>query len=196
MPRQSYTIKEKKAILDEVSSRLQNESLHSIADSLQLQRSQIRRWFKTAEKSDFNKLRESAKSVHKGRKSILEKEEEKILFFIYENRQCGIAINTQIVINKASQLCSDFRSKSQDAKYSCVRRFLKRNQFTIRVSTHEAQTSPLEVRKEAETFLEYIRPILRVPNAQNSFILNMDQTPIFFSMSPKRTIDIRGTYYK
>jgi hypothetical protein len=42
-------------------------------------------------------------------------------------------------------------------------------------------------------FQQFIKPMLLGPERDLHFIINMDQTPVYFSMHPKRTLDVLGT---
>jgi len=69
-----------------------------------------------------------------------------------------------------------------------VRRFLKAHRFVIRASTHKSQRDPREVEEEAVDFIASIRRVMGYTPRHERFIINMDQTPIFFSMQPSTTI--------
>jgi hypothetical protein len=74
-----------------------------------------------------------------------------------------------------------------------TRRFLKKHSLVYRMGTKVSQRSPGEVGEEATEFQEFIRPMLLGPERSLHWIINMDQTPVFFSMHPKKTLEILGT---
>ena len=45
---------------------------------------------------------------------------------------------------------------------------------------------------EAKHFVSCITPLLASPNCDQRYIINMDQTPVFFSMVPNKTLNIAG----
>ena len=45
---------------------------------------------------------------------------------------------------------------------------------------------------EAKHFVSRITPLLTSPNRDQRYIINMDQTPVFFSMVPNKTLNIAG----
>ena len=45
---------------------------------------------------------------------------------------------------------------------------------------------------EALDFVATIRPMLTTENRHQDYILNMDQTPIFFTMTPRTTLNTVG----
>lgn len=86
----------------------------------------------------------------------------------------------------------DFKEKSEDARMATIRRFLAKNRFGFRVGTHTAQENPADTRDLAHDFVLSIRKqLLSFP--EQRLILNMDQTPVFFSMEARTTIDRIGS---
>ena len=60
------------------------------------------------------------------------------------------------------------------------------------MGTHETQRRPEDVATEATVYMNLVRPLLMGPHRDKRFVLNMDQTPCWFSMSRKRTIEVVG----
>jgi hypothetical protein len=71
--------------------------------------------------------------------------------------------------------------------------FLEKQSLVYRMGTKVSQRLPTEVCQEATEFQEFIRPMLIGPERCPHWIINMDQTPVFFSMHPKKTLEILGT---
>ena len=97
-----------------------------------------------------------------------------------------------MVLIKASSLSAEFKAKTLEARYSAVRRFIRAHSFVYRMGTHVAQRDPEEVRTEASDYMNSVRPLVEGPHRDKRFILNMDQTPVYFSMCPKKTLEIVG----
>jgi hypothetical protein len=142
--------------------------------------------------------------MHAGRPSSLAIIEEEFLSWIFENRELGIAISVRMVAMKAAELDRSFRRRTNrfdpwllfhladlfimylsSARDQVVRRFLKAHDLSIRVGTHVAQRPPEETRAEAKAFIDSMIPRLSTKDRSMAFILNMDQTPNFFCMTPK-----------
>jgi len=70
---------------------------------------------------------------------------------------------------------------------------MARNNLTHRMSMHAAQRPPNEVMQEALGYLEVMIPILNDENRSPEFTLNMDQTPMWYAMTPKGSINTVGT---
>ena len=56
------------------------------------------------------------------------------------------------------------------------------------MGTYVSQKPPAETVELSKDFLEIVRPLLNQPNRHKDFIINMDQTPVFFSMESKKTL--------
>ena len=73
--------------------------------------------------------------------------------------------------------------KSALARVMVMRRFLKKHSLVYRMGTKVSQRSPGKVGEEAMEFQEFIRPMLLGPERSLHWIINMDQTPVFFNAS-------------
>jgi len=60
------------------------------------------------------------------------------------------------------------------------------------MGTHESQKHPSESINEGTDFMVMIREVVSQPNRSQHFIINMDQTPVYFTMHPKKTIEKKG----
>jgi hypothetical protein len=63
-----------------------------------------------------------------------------------------------------------------------VCRFLKKYSIVHRLETKVLQRPPAEAMQEAMEFQQFIRPMLLGPEHDLHFIINMDQTPVYFLM--------------
>jgi transposase-like protein len=180
MVKKSYTIKYKIDVIAVATERIATgESIRSVADFFELQPSQLRRWLKNENVyNDVNST--AAKSTCGGRPSSLEAIEEQLLIWIFELREQGLAISYRMVQIKSASLLASFRRKSDWSQYQCVRRWLKSHRFVIRCSTHESQRPPHEVMGEARDFVVSMKPRFSSPWRHKDWIINMDQTHVFF----------------
>jgi hypothetical protein len=60
------------------------------------------------------------------------------------------------------------------------------------MGTHETQRRPEDVAAEASEYMNLIRLLLVGAHRDIRFILNMDQTPCYFAMTWKRTLEVVG----
>ena len=189
MPRKTYTSKEKLNILSAVEQGLaEGKSLRSLARSFDVQPKQLRNWKNN--KTALLDSRSSAKTTNAGRKSALLPVEEDLLRWFFEMREQGMGVSVRMMVSKASELMETFRHSTAHSKDQVMRRFLNKHKIAIRAQTHESQRSPREVEAEALDFMNVMRPKLSVQSRHQDFILNIDQTPFFytnqFNLSSKR----------
>jgi hypothetical protein len=90
------------------------------------------------------------------------------------------------IIVVASNLSTEFGEKNFVARCSAVKRFVKAHLLVYRMGTHLCQRKPEEVEAEASNYMRLIRTLLFGPHCNQRFILNMDQTPVYFLISTKR----------
>jgi hypothetical protein len=200
-PRLNYTIPQKLSLLRSCA-RLQQEENHSFRSAVRelgLDPAQVRRWKQQSSLfEDFllnyekRKVNRAAKTLHSGRKSCLADIEEELLKFIFENRERGMSVSIRIVIMKAGQLDPPFRHKTDRAKDQAIRRFVASHGLVHRVHTHESQKSAQESATEATDWMGIIRPLVAGGHRHQDFVINMDQSPIFFSMVPRTTLNTAG----
>ena len=173
-----------------VARREKTHSLKGLAREEGVAPNQIRAWMKKL--LELKQRRGSNVTVHRGRPSSFKKGKELVLW-VLELRQSGMPVSMGMAILKASQMDSNFRRKKPMSRYSCIRRLLRSNGIRIRCKTHESQDLPSQKEDEAKAFVQDTIPSVNMPGRDKRFIINMDQTPVFFSMTPKTTLQERGT---
>ena len=157
--------------------------------------SNLSRWEqeKIGEMDPKDKLFKSKQmSAHSGPSGQLSAIEEPLLCYVFEQREQGFVINTFKIVLRASYLSPEFREKSFTARSSAVKRWLVAHSMRFRMGTHSSQRPPAEVAGEALDYMDYMRRIVTGSNRDRRFILNMDQTPVYFAMSSKRTLELIG----
>jgi hypothetical protein len=60
------------------------------------------------------------------------------------------------------------------------------------MDTHTGQRPPAKVKSKARKYMVYMRRIVLGGNRGRRFILNMDQTPVYFPMCAKRMLEVIG----
>jgi hypothetical protein len=114
--------------------------------------------------------------------------------YVSKWRVKGMDVSCLSFIRKACQLSPGFASKSLDAQRVCISCFMMQQGLTHCMATHAAQRPPEEVYEEAKGHFEVMVPILDDINRSPAFTLNMDQTPMWYAMTPKTTIKRRGSH--
>ena len=99
-------------------------------------------------------------------------------------------VSTNLVVMKAwSLMPNEFNNKNEMTQYQAVSHMLKRHNIVILSKTNEAQRAPGELRAEGDAYVKGLMNHLQGPHRDKQWIANMDQAPLFFSMTPKRTLD-------
>ena len=192
--RRRYTARECRGIVAKARHMQEAEgvTLRYAASWLGVSHSLLSKWSRRhAEVGDVACLRK--KSVCAGPLTQLKAIEEPLLRFIFEMREQGMSVSTLMIVIKASKLSNEFAEKTLVARYSAVKRFVHAHSFVYRMGTHVAQRDPEEVRGEAADYMNSVRPLMEGPHRDRRFVLNMDQTPVYFSMCPKKTVHIRSS---
>ena len=106
-----------------------------------------------------------------------------------------MSVTHSMVIQKASLICCEFQEKSAKAKAAFTSWWLKANSLIYCMGTTKYQRPPAET-TIAEA-LDYINNIAQVKykgkNQDPKYtIMNMDQTPIFFTHHLHRTLAKKG----
>ena len=102
----------------------------------------------------------NVQKIHAGRPGSLLPITNELLWHGFELHEQGIV---RIVCRKASDLCHDFRGKSERAKVNVIFRWVTRQSLEYRMGTHETQRSPVESAAEnriviQNLLLTWIRP--------------------------------------
>jgi hypothetical protein len=175
--------------------RAEGKLLQGATAELNVCASLLSRWEaqKVGEMDPHDKLLKSKKKANlAGPLSQLEAIEEPLLRYIFELRKQGVIVNSWRVALRASYLSAEFREKSFTARCSAVKRWLVAHSMRYRMGTHTAQRPPAKVESKACDNMAYMCRIVLGSNRDRRFILNMDQTPVYFLMSAKRTLEVIG----
>ena len=166
-------------------------SLQEASKSINISHKQILDWKKQSEKMK-GKSNQRAKSLGDGVQSFLSPYTDRLLSFIFEMRETGMAVSVNSIVLKASQLSREFREKSMTARHSAVRQFINVHGFVHRMGTHLSQRQPSEMEEIATDFVCVTQEKLHMNCRDEAYIINMDQTPVPFSYDPKKTIEVVG----
>ena len=134
----------------------------------------------------------SNKTLNKGNPTSLHHIKDAIMEWINGKHEKGMALSTQMVILLVSRMDPTFRDKKVRSRYSIIRCFLRTNKVSICRKRHEAQKHPRETQELAEKFIITTHPFFSQSNRDKRFIINMDQTPNFFSMVPNTMLNHVG----
>jgi hypothetical protein len=132
------------------------------------------------------------KAAHAGPLGQLKAIKEPLLHHIFELREQGVTVSTFKVVVKASQTCPTFSAKHFVVQCSTVQCFVCTHSIVYRMSTHLLQCKLEEIEEEAKDYMRLTRPFLIGRHCDLRFIINMDQTPVYFVMNAEQTLEVIG----
>ena len=97
----------------------------------------------------------------------------------------GRAISVNLLVFKASKMDWDIHDKIDSVKYSCIKHWMAKKTLSILAVTHDSQMIPEETIAKAKAFVIIQVPFLIGPLRGKKWIDNMDQIPVYFSMTPR-----------
>ena len=104
--------------------------------------------------------------------------------------QAGVTINTFIVVLRALFLLPESRVKSFTARCSAVKCFFIAHLFAYQMGTYTLQHMPAKVESNALNSMPFMCHIVFGANSDRRFVINMDQTPVYFNMNAKLTLEL------
>ena len=132
---------------------------------------------------------------HNGRVSQLEPVHDELLSFVEEYRHMGFSVSKKMLLFQASRISeqdSSFHRNTTGARRQAVSRWMAHNGLVIRAGTHQAQEAPEVTMSAAMDFIHNIaHPAVSLMYRDKRYIINMDQTPVFFSMHATHTVKKR-----
>jgi hypothetical protein len=168
-------------------------SLRQVAECLQVVHSLFMKWQqqRTANVDPILvMLRRRKKVDYAGLLGQLKPLKDTLLRHVFEQRKQGITVHVFNLVVKASSLSPKLNTKHYIARCSAVKQFMHGHLRVYRMGTQESQRKPKNVMTEASDYMNLMRPLIEGPHRDRRFILNMDQTPVFFSMTWKKTLEL------
>jgi len=198
--RNRYTILQKIAYVEYAQLRMKEDlaSQNTVADECGVSNASLSRWinnlpiYRHIAKTDQVRF-----SLVPGRRSQLEDIGPDLFAFVEDLREKGYGVSRKMIVAQSSRLLgpdSAFASKSYAARSQSVSRWMAKVGLAIRTGTHQAQALPQTVASAALDFIVNIaRPAFISDYRHPDFIINMDQTPVFFSMHPTKSVNKIGS---
>ena len=120
-------------------------SLQEASKLINISHKQILDWKKQSEKMK-GKSNQHAKSLGDGVQSFLSLYTDRLLSFIFEMIETGMAVSVNSIVLKASQLSREFRENSMTVRHSAIRRFkINIHGFVHWMGTQFSQRQPSEM---------------------------------------------------
>ena len=104
-----------------------------------------------------------------------------------------ILVSVPLFTLRACKLSTAFQGrKTPRAKDCVIQQFFASNKIVLHAVTHKCQRPLEQLWIEALDFIEYARQKIVGPNQYPAFVINTDQTLIFFDMLSGRTLNASG----
>jgi DDE superfamily endonuclease len=200
--RKRYTVPDKKLLAKKFKELVKDGKTNvEAAVILKVHHNLLLRWVKEdisgkfdefLTSKDCRRVNRQALSTHPGRESFIAYMEETLLEYLVECRCQGMMVYNSTIQRVAESIDPDFDAQTKLAKEWQIRRFVKRHGYVLHCSTHESQRCGADELAEAREWMAVVRPKVLGPRRHPEYILNMDQTPVFFSMLRKKTLNIKG----
>ena len=191
MTRKYRTIGQKLAILKKLDQALEEgRSACSFAWAHDICPKVLRDWKK--QELQLAVMPKKKKTLHRGRESTIKHLEEELLAWFNTQRALGGVLSYRILQARTCRLHCEFREIDHEQQYGRIRCLCHANGIVIRRTTTTSKKKPEEVEQEARQWLDNVRPMITAPGVNRRYVLNMDQTPVFFNLAPHVTLDTRG----
>ena len=190
--RRKWTNRQKLKFVQKVEELIeQGLSQTQACKQLNIPAQQLRQWKKQVEQ--LADSRPDAMTTCDGMPGFLEQVNDELVSYVFELREMGIPVRNNMIRLKGIELKPEFGNKSRNAQEKVVERWVKKSPFVRRMGTGESQRNPKEIVADAMEFIENtVRPKIAAPNRHEDYIINMDQTPVYFSMESKKTLEVLG----
>ena len=182
--RRRFTLQEKLMYLQVIWEKVDKGlSLWEASKLINIAHKQILNWKKQMGKMK-SKNNQHAKSLGDGVTSFLSPYTDNLLSFIFKMKETGMAVSVNSIVS--SKLSREFREKTITARHSAVHQFINVHGFMCQMGTHLSQRQPSEMEEIATDFVCVTCEKLQMSCRDETYIINMDQTPVPFSYDPKK----------
>ena len=132
------------------------------------------------------------KTLHKGTELKYPQLELALINFIEFNRKLFNPISTWSLILKMFEIIPQRKSLPINTNQKYIYRFLARNNYSFRTKSHVGQCITNDCFLQTSLFLNEIWDNRIKFNFSDTLIANMDETPLFFNMTPSKTVAKKG----
>ena len=130
-----------------------------------------------------------------GRKPMYPELEQQLLEWVTNQRNRKLSVTKSQIRQKALKLIENQTAfNSFKVSLSWVRKFCVRNFLTYRTATHQSQQKKRDTHYDRDVVCNFIKVLKdNLKSFSRDLVLNMDETPAYFDMVTKKTIDFIGT---
>jgi len=73
-----------------------------------------------------------------------------------------------------------------------LEKFMQRHHLSVRCRTSLSQKLPADLEDKVNSFVSFVKKSQVENEFEDKFLINMDETPVFFDLVPGRTLDLQG----
>ena len=155
--------------------------------------STLRDWIKNRdnfENVESDKL--NKRTLHKGANVSFQDAYNKLIDFVECNRKLGIPITTWSLLLELFKINPERKNNKIKTNLQLIYRFMDKYGYSFRCGTHIGQSLKKDSLFNASLFWNEVHSTIKNNGLGRCNIFNMDESPIFFNMVPKKTIAKRG----
>jgi hypothetical protein len=175
------------------------ETIRNISRNENVDQSNIYRWLDKRDTLMLNQSQTSPRIVTNRKGAKFPRLESELLKFVVDRRKLKLGVTKKTIQAKAKQLALTCKDDEKErgkfkASFSFVKKFMYRNSLSIRKVTHVSQMKKKDPKIEKITLINYLARLrLFLKDFSRFCILQCDETPIWFDMVNKTTIEFVGT---
>lgn len=117
--------------------------------------------------------------------------EEQLVAWVLEQRDVHLAVTIQHIIDQAILTIQPSTPSFQGTR-GWVQKLTRRNNLSLRAKTYIAQKLPAALEEKMATFLRSVQEARKQSKYPDNMIVNMDKTPMYFDMTTKKTVNLKG----
>jgi hypothetical protein len=114
--------------------------------------------------------------------------EEKLIGFVLEQRELQLAVTIDDLCIRARDLVTP-ENPTFRASRCWATRFMNRHDLVLRAKTSMAQRLPVDLEEKIASFHDFVRRQRERDDYDDMFIVNMDETPVYFDIVPGKTLE-------
>lgn len=189
--RKSYPISFKRDALHKLSEN--NGNVRQIARDCGVSFKMIRDWRCKSSTILSGEFKSKNRRIGNGSQPKWPEIERNLVEWIHEEREKKNRVSYNRAIDMAHKLASDSNILDGKFGYAWLQKVLRRNKLTVRKATHYGQENRRTSFEQFEISLNHLQDLnLLCQGIPPNFIINMDETPVYYDMPSSRTISILG----
>ena len=155
-------------------------------------RATLQHWMK-ADLSAIQSNKKGARAPGGGRKLTMGVDtDEDILKWILEQRDQHVPVSREAIKEHARSVCSASNPEFS-ASNGWLQKFMTRHNLALRSKTSLSQRLPADLETKVTSFNKFVKDLRVEDEFDDEFIINMDETPVFFDLVPNKTVEKLGS---